>query len=215
MPPELAKPGPASPLIGKSDAAISRKTGLASLVAALLASCRKIILSGEAIHVARDALFQGRLIICRKNEVWRAHFHGCAGVDAACRLRGRPRFQEAAAPEVGDYTAASLSTTAATPRVAGGDAQRFLKGSDISGDWWTLFHSKALNDLIDRSLKNNSDLKAAEATLRRRMRACPGTAGGLFSAPRRGFSASHQQQPGTLAPVPTRMHFSMICSRRN
>ena len=40
-----------------------------------------------------------------------------------------------------------------------------FKGSDIPGEWWTLFHSKPLNDLIERSLKNNPDLKAAQAAL--------------------------------------------------
>jgi NodT family efflux transporter outer membrane factor (OMF) lipoprotein len=40
-----------------------------------------------------------------------------------------------------------------------------LDGRDIPGEWWTLFHSKPLNDLIERSLKANPDLKAAQAAL--------------------------------------------------
>ena len=32
----------------------------------------------------------------------------------------------------------------ATPGVTGGEAQRFTKGGDIAGDWWTLYHSPAL-----------------------------------------------------------------------
>ena len=57
-----------------------------------------------------------------------------------------------------------MSATAATD-VAGGEAQRFAKGADIAADWWTLFHSKPLNELIAQALANNHDLKAAQAAL--------------------------------------------------
>jgi NodT family efflux transporter outer membrane factor (OMF) lipoprotein len=40
-----------------------------------------------------------------------------------------------------------------------------VEGRDIPGEWWALFHSKPLNDLIERSLKANPDLKAAQAAL--------------------------------------------------
>jgi hypothetical protein len=26
--------------------------------------------------------------------------------------------------------------------LAGGEAQRFVPGGDLAGDWWTLFHSQ-------------------------------------------------------------------------
>ena len=77
-----------------------------------------------------------------------------------------PDYEKPAAPDVNAYTPQPLSTTVATPNVAGGEAQRFVAGSDISGDWWTLFHSQPLNALIDEALKNNHDLKAAHAAIR-------------------------------------------------
>ena len=58
-----------------------------------------------------------------------------------------------------------LSTTSSTTNVAGGEAQQFVEGRDISGEWWTLFQSKPLSDLIERSLKANPDIKAAQAAL--------------------------------------------------
>ena len=76
-----------------------------------------------------------------------------------------PDFKRPAAPAVGDYTAHPLSDTVTSTNVAGGEAQRFAKGGDIAGDWWTLFHSKPLNELIELSLTNNPDLKAAQAAL--------------------------------------------------
>jgi NodT family efflux transporter outer membrane factor (OMF) lipoprotein len=37
---------------------------------------------------------------------------------------------------------------------------------DIPGQWWTLFHSEALNSLVEQSLRNNADLEAAQAALK-------------------------------------------------
>ena len=76
-----------------------------------------------------------------------------------------PNFKKPAAPKVPGYTPTPPSTTSSTPNVSGGEAQQFVEARDIPGEWWTLFHSKPLNDLIERSLKNNPDLKAAQAAL--------------------------------------------------
>ena len=113
-----------------------------------------------------------------------------------------PDFKKPAAPEVSDYTPTPLSTTAATPGIAGGEAQRFARGGDISGDWWTLFHSPALDALIAQALKNNSDLKAAQAALRAAHETALAGRGAFFPQVNAGFDASHFQQPGSLAPVP-------------
>jgi NodT family efflux transporter outer membrane factor (OMF) lipoprotein len=113
-----------------------------------------------------------------------------------------PDFAKPAAPQVGDYTATPLSAIAGTQDVTGGDAQRFLKGSDVSGEWWTLFRSKAIDDLIQLSLRNNPNLKAAEAALRQANENASAQRGAFFPSLSAGFSASHQQQPATLAPVP-------------
>ena len=48
----------------------------------------------------------------------------------------------------------------------GGVTQHLVAGQDIPGQWWQLFHSAALNDLIEASLKNNPDLQAAQAAMR-------------------------------------------------
>jgi len=82
---------------------------------------------------------------------------------AACAVG--PNFKRPAAPPVSDYTAHPQSSTVATADTAGGAAQRFAKGGDLAADWWTLFHSAALNALIDQSLERNPDLKAARAAL--------------------------------------------------
>ena len=81
-------------------------------------------------------------------------------------LRGRSRFRAAAAPDVKGYTPEPLATaTVRLPRPQAGDAQRFVRGLDLPGQWWTLFHSKALNSLVDKALAANPDLQAAQAAL--------------------------------------------------
>jgi NodT family efflux transporter outer membrane factor (OMF) lipoprotein len=76
-----------------------------------------------------------------------------------------PNFKKPAPPDVGSYTPSPISTTSSTPNLAGGEAQRLVEGKDIPGEWWMVFHSKSLDDLIERSLKANPDLKAAQAAL--------------------------------------------------
>src|SRR5271170_2422291 len=113
-----------------------------------------------------------------------------------------PDFKPPAAPDVGSYGAGPLATTAATPNVDGGNAQRFVAGADLSGDWWTLFHSPALNELIERALANNHDLKAAQAALSEAREDVLAQRGAYFPSLDAEFSASRQRQPGSLAPVP-------------
>src|SRR5262249_19740215 len=50
--------------------------------------------------------------------------------------------------------------------IAGGAAQKFVGGQDIPGQWWELFHSKALTKLVEEALRANPDLAAAHAALR-------------------------------------------------
>jgi NodT family efflux transporter outer membrane factor (OMF) lipoprotein len=113
-----------------------------------------------------------------------------------------PDFKRPAAPAVSDYTARPLATTVTTTNVAGGEAQRFVKGSDISGDWWTLFHSKPLNELIELSLTNNPDLKAAQAALSVAKENVLAQLGVYYPSVAGSFSASRQKQSELIAPTP-------------
>ena len=119
-----------------------------------------------------------------------------------------PDFKPPAAPAVSSYTTQPATGTAATANVAGGESQQFQSGGDIPADWWVLFHSPALNALIEQSLAHNPDLKAAQAALavaRENTRAGRGASYPSVSA---GFSASREQDPpGALAPVPSNNAF--------
>src|ERR1700738_1778715 len=73
-----------------------------------------------------------------------------------------PDFTPPPAPPVAGLTPRALRT----PGAAGGETQRFARNLDIPGDWWALFHSRPLNDLVERALRDNNDLQAAQAALR-------------------------------------------------
>jgi outer membrane protein TolC len=77
-----------------------------------------------------------------------------------------PDFERPASPDVEGYTAEPLVRQTSSVDVAGGAAQRFVQDLDIPGQWWTLFHSEALNDMVEQALKNNPTVIAAQAALR-------------------------------------------------
>ena len=87
------------------------------------------------------------------------------GVAALSGCAVGPDFDRPAAPDVEGFTSSPLPGKTVSTEVAGGEAQRFVQGLDIPGQWWTLFHSEALNTLIEEALKNNPTLPAAEAAL--------------------------------------------------
>ena len=124
---------------------------------------------------------------------------GCA-LMAGCIVG--PDFKRPAAPQVSQYVARPLPTTAASANVAGGEAQHFSSGSDIPGDWWALFHSRPLNALIEHSLSSNPDLKAAQAALSVARENVLAQRGAYYPAVAASFSASRQKQSTLLAPVP-------------
>ena len=114
-----------------------------------------------------------------------------------------PDFKPPAPPSVSGYTARPAATVA-TPGVAGGVAQNFTQGDDISGDWWTLFRSPELNALVTRALQSNHDLKAAQAALRVAHEDVLAQRGSFFPAVSAGLNASRQKDPSAaLAPVPS------------
>jgi NodT family efflux transporter outer membrane factor (OMF) lipoprotein len=104
-----------------------------------------------------------------------------------------PDFAPPAAPNVKGYTPESLAPTVTGSATPGGNAQRFVRDLDLPGQWWTLFHSKPLNQLIDKALAANPDLQAAQAALvvaRENVYVQEGT---LFPAVDANFTSSRQK----------------------
>jgi NodT family efflux transporter outer membrane factor (OMF) lipoprotein len=112
-----------------------------------------------------------------------------------------PNFKKPAPPDVGGYTPTPISTTTSTPKVAGGEAQHLVEGKDIPGEWWILFHSKPLDDLIERSLKANPDLKAAQAALIVARENVLAQRGFYYPSVTGGLSVTRAKSAADLSPV--------------
>jgi NodT family efflux transporter outer membrane factor (OMF) lipoprotein len=115
-----------------------------------------------------------------------------------------PDFKPLSPPPTGAYGTPPPAVTASTPTVAGGAAQRFAGGdTDLPGDWWTLFHSQPLSDLVAQALKANPDLQAAHAALRQAHETALAQRGAFFPSLTAGVSAARTRQSGDIAPTPS------------
>ena len=122
-----------------------------------------------------------------------------AALLAGCEVG--PDFLRPDPPEAESYTPSPLRQTASAA-VAGGEAQRFDAELDISRQWWALFHSKPLNELVERALAANPDLKAAQAALRVAQENVRAGEGAFFPTVQGSFNASRNKTASSIAPVP-------------
>jgi NodT family efflux transporter outer membrane factor (OMF) lipoprotein len=121
---------------------------------------------------------------------------------AACTVG--PDFHKPEAPGVNSYTPAPLPEETAAASVEGGEAQRFAFGMEIPGQWWTLFHSEALDRLIRSALEKSPTLAAARAALRQARENLAAQSGVVLfpsvdtqgSVTREKFSGASFGQPG-------------------
>jgi len=121
-----------------------------------------------------------------------------------------PNFTPPPAPTVSHYTQTPMpQTTAATPGVPGGGAQHFVSSAQIPADWWTLFHSRELNELVEAALSHNPDLKAAQAALLVAHENARAQRGAYAPQVGAGASITRERDPSaTLAPVPANNSFA-------
>jgi len=64
---------------------------------------------------------------------------------------------------------------------------------DIPGQWWTLFRSQPLNDLIEQALKANPDIEAAQAALRGAWENVYAQQGAFFPSVEANFNPTRQK----------------------
>ena len=125
-----------------------------------------------------------------------------------------PDFNRPGGPPVDKYTKSPLQRTASA-EVKGGAAQRFLKGLDIPGEWWRLFHSRSLNALVTRALAANPDLTAAHAALRQARENLYAGRGGFYPTVVGNFTGSRSKTPAVLSPTPENnsLYFSLYTAQ--
>jgi NodT family efflux transporter outer membrane factor (OMF) lipoprotein len=111
-----------------------------------------------------------------------------------------PDFQKPAAPTANGYGPAPLAAQSMPADRSGADAQELEPGADIPAQWWTLFRSPELNALVERALKANPDLKAAQAGLHVAMENLYAQRGAFL--PTVGASASASRNQNSAVPSP-------------
>jgi NodT family efflux transporter outer membrane factor (OMF) lipoprotein len=146
-------------------------------------------------------LGDGVQLYAQLRSLLRRHAEAVAGYGSACPRR----WYRVLAPLVG---AAMLTACAVGPDfrlpdippvksyLPGGDrglGARFVKGGDVPAQWWDLFRSRYLNELIEQGIAYNADLKAAEAAVRAAQANALAQRGSLFPTVTADFNSSRQK----------------------
>jgi len=127
-----------------------------------------------------------------------------AAVALASACAVGPNFHRPPPPQDADYgNAPATGATAAAPGT-GGNAQEFLGGMDIPGQWWELFRSPKLSALVEQALKGNPNIDAAHAALRQAHDLYKAQRATLFAPTVQGsFSALRAKNPVDTLANPT------------
>jgi NodT family efflux transporter outer membrane factor (OMF) lipoprotein len=114
-----------------------------------------------------------------------------------------PNFKHPEAPhDAGFAPKGQLASETASTSGPGGQAQRFVDGMDIPGQWWTLFQSVELNALIERALKNSPTLEAAQAALRQANETVAAQRGSYFPSVSGTAESQRQKASGASFGIP-------------
>ena len=100
-----------------------------------------------------------------------------------------PNFARPTAPSSARYTADTLRAEEAS---ASDTVQHITLGREIEGNWWTLFRSDAIDQLVKQALEHNRSLVASKATLAQAQELALAQAGSRY--PQVGLTAAAGRQ---------------------
>jgi NodT family efflux transporter outer membrane factor (OMF) lipoprotein len=135
-----------------------------------------------------------------------AGFCGCAAV-VACYLLSScavgPNFKMPQPPHTAGFTpGGAIAAETPSASLPGGEAQRFVAGMDIPGEWWTLFQSVELDALIERALANSPTLQAAQAALMQANETAAAQRGSYYPSVSGTLQSQRQKASGAAFGVP-------------
>jgi NodT family efflux transporter outer membrane factor (OMF) lipoprotein len=158
---------------------------------------RMVALRGTALrHLRNQAAHQSVWSLAWRTGPRRAWLSRLLAVTVTAVVSGcavGPDFKTPPAPDVNGYTPQPLPVQTVTAGDTAGGAQRFVVGRDLPGDWWRLFGSPELKTLVDRAVKNNPDLAAAQAALRVAQANMAAGQGSFFPSVDGSFGGSRQK----------------------
>ncbi|MBV8031909.1 MAG: efflux transporter outer membrane subunit [Betaproteobacteria bacterium] len=124
-----------------------------------------------------------------------------AGILAAAGCAVGPDFRRPEPPKVERYTREPLPSKTAATDTAGGEAQALVVERDLPADWWTLFGSRQLSELVERALKANPNVQQAEAALRQAQELVRAQQGFFFPTVTGNYARTRAKDSGTLSPA--------------
>ena len=109
-----------------------------------------------------------------------------------------PNFQRPAPPAIDRYTPEPFLQQAPSER--GAATQKFSQ-ADVPQNWWRLFGSGQINELVDEALRANPDVLSAQAALRQALENTAAQRGSYAPIVQGSFDASRNRDAvGVLAP---------------
>lgn len=115
-----------------------------------------------------------------------------------------PDFKTPPAPAVEGYTPQPLPEQTASAATQAGEAQRFVVGMKIPEQWWRVFQSEKLDQVIDDALKASPTVAAAQAALKQAHQQVRAQQGAFFPTLQGSYSPSRQRNAvGTISPTLT------------
>jgi NodT family efflux transporter outer membrane factor (OMF) lipoprotein len=122
-----------------------------------------------------------------------------AGLMVGCAVG--PNFHRPAPPAVSGYSKEPLSSRVDADMPAA-EVQHLVAGMDIPGQWWTLFHSPALNEWVQEALRQNPTVASAQAVLREANETTAAQRGTYWPTLQANYSFERQRNAvGTLSPT--------------
>jgi NodT family efflux transporter outer membrane factor (OMF) lipoprotein len=113
-----------------------------------------------------------------------------------------PNFHRPAPPRADRYTADALPPETASAAGPCGAAQRFLAEQEVPRDWWKLFGSAELDELVSEALRANPNVLSAQAALRQAIENTAAQRGYYFPTVQASFDANREHNAlGVLSPT--------------
>lgn len=112
-----------------------------------------------------------------------------------------PNYTRPALPLPKSYTSKQPSSVTVATRTKFGHAQLLNVTEDIPAQWWSLFHSKPLNELVIASFQHNPSVGVAQAGLHSALENVYAQRGALFPFVGLSFSPTKQQTALLLTSV--------------
>src|ERR1700683_3718297 len=121
-----------------------------------------------------------------------------------------PNFTRPAAPSAARYTG---NTPRGDDATASDTAQHIALGREIEGNWWALFRSDAIDQLVTQALAHNRSLAASKATLEQAQELALAQAGSQYPQVNLTAGAGRQQYGkeflGGFAQIPPFTYFAV------